>query len=112
MVFGGSTAHQRSEFNMGEGEGSFTSVKVHQAPGGNSSFSLGGDHPGYEAPKPKNQTPFIVPQEDTAPSKVVNQHYQSNFSIGGGYGDYQEPPKSSHGKARPQEFKADSVWTG
>lgn len=113
MTFGGSSAARRTEFNMGEGTGAMTSVKVHQAPGGNSSFSLGGAHPGYEAPKPKNQTPFYTAQDDDVPAaRVVNQHHQSNFSIGGGYGDYQEPPRSSHGKARPQEFKADNVWTG
>lgn len=84
---------------------------MHYAPGGASSISFG-DYPGYEPPKPKNQTPFYAPQEEPAPSKVVNQHYQSNFSIGGGYGDYQEPPRSSHGKARVVDFKSDSVWTG
>lgn len=112
MIFGGSSASRRTEFNMGEGEGSMTSVKVHQAPGGNSTFSLGCEHPGYEPPKPKNQTPFVVPQEEEVPSRVVNQHHQTNFTIGGGYGDYQEPPKSSHGKARVQDYKSDSVWTG
>ena len=87
-----------------------TSVKVHQAPGGNSTFSLGGEHPGYEAPKPRNLESYAPAQVDSSPSKVVNQHHTSNFSLGG-YGDY-EPPKSSYGKARVQEFKHDSVWTG
>jgi hypothetical protein len=107
MVFGGSSASRRTEFNMGEGEGAMTSVKVHQAPGGNSSFSLGGDHPGYEAPQPKNRF-YVAPVEDSAPSRpVTNQHHQSNFTIGGSqYGDY-EPPRSAVGKARVQDFKSD-----
>jgi len=32
---------------------------VHQAPGGNSSFSLAGDHAGYEPPRPKNIVPEV-----------------------------------------------------
>ena len=36
-----------------------TSVKVHHAPGGASSLSLGGDAPGG-FDKPKNQTPFYT----------------------------------------------------
>jgi hypothetical protein len=110
MVFGTGSGVRRTEFNLGEG-GAHTSVKVHHAPGGASSFSLAGDHRGYEPPKPKNQTPIWAPVDEPQ-AKVPNQHYSTNFSIGGGYGDYSEPPRSSHGKARVNESKHDSVWTG
>ena len=56
-VFGARSSKQRTEFNMGEGAGSLTSVKVHHAPGGASNFSLG-DDTSAQAIKPKNQTPF------------------------------------------------------
>jgi len=95
---------------MGEGHGSTTSVWVHQAPGGNSSFSLAGDHWGYEPPQPKNVAPVYQAPVEEQSAKVVNQHYSSSLSFEG-YGDY-EPPRSQYGKARVQEFKHDNVWTG
>ena len=53
QVFGWSSAAKRTEFNLGAGNGSQTSIKVHQAPGGNSNFSFGDDK-GFEPVVPRN----------------------------------------------------------
>jgi hypothetical protein len=42
----------------------FTSVRVHNAPGGNSNFSLGWDVPDQHAKKPSEQTPYVRPPQE------------------------------------------------
>lgn len=80
------------------------STKVHHAPGGSSNFSIAGDS-NYEAPKPKNQTPFYETQ-DTSSTKVKNQHYSSSFSLGGPTpGGKQAPSSKPH-------FNQSNVYTG
>merc|ERR1712119_127744 len=61
----------RSENNIGEING--TSVKVHHAPGGQSSLSLGWDDN----------------QNYNQPIKKPQHHLQSNFSLGDGHKEYE-----------------------
>ena len=111
-TFGARSGHQRTEFNIGQSSGSSTSVKVHHAPGGKSSLTLGGDAPGgFE--KPKNQTPFYT-EAPAHEYKVKNQHHSSNFNITGGYEPQtQQRPPTGSGKARfEQTHQRDNVFTG
>ena len=65
---------------MGEGAGSLTSVKVHQAPGGNSNISLTSDSTWHG--EAKTRAPYMPPPEE-APIPVKNQHHSTNFNFMG-----------------------------
>ena len=75
---GASSGHVlRTQHNIGGEGGPLTSVKVHQAPGGNSNFAISSDS--QWTGQAKNQTPFHHSPEKVEPAK--NQHHQSSFSF-------------------------------
>ena len=73
-----------SEHSIGETD--LTSVKVHAPPGGHSSFSLGGDYPPAEAPKPAAAVPLMEEKKEEKkeekPKGAVPPGGHSSISFG------------------------------